>query len=78
VAALTDSGDADWAEARQSLDDVTSIIVESFKTNISSRSQHCSRTSRRAAAVPLITTRLELLGNTIIFSQPLMDAEAGT
>jgi hypothetical protein len=82
VAALTDNADADSPETKQYLDYVMSIIVEGFKSIIMFSLKALLRDlspgpteARQVAAVPLITTRLELVGNTVLFSPPVMDTE---
>jgi dynein heavy chain len=82
VSALTDSADAGSLETKQYLDYVMSIIVEGFKSNIMFSLKALLRDlspgptdARQIAAVPLITTRLELVGNAVLFSPAVMDTE---
>jgi dynein heavy chain len=81
VAKLTDKPDS--AETKQYLDYVASLIREGFANIIMfsfnallkdlSMKAPDPGTVSRSNAVPLITTKLELIGNHVLFSPPLME-----
>ena len=81
VTALTD--DPDSQETKQYLDYIMSIVEEGFKNNIMFSFNQLLKDlkpgsqpeSRNHAAVPLITTHLELNENYVSFSPPLMEGE---
>jgi dynein heavy chain len=83
VAKLTDKPDS--PETRQYLDYIASLIREGFVTNIMYSFNALLKdlsmkvpepgTVSRSNAVPLITTRLELIGNHVLFSPPLMEGQ---
>jgi hypothetical protein len=80
VSALTE--DAESAETKQCLNYVMSTIVGGFKKLIMFSYKALLKDlgptgpeSRQVAAVPLITTRLELVENDVLFSPPLMSGQ---
>jgi len=76
VSALTN--DSSTSETKQYLDYIESLVVEGFKENIifslSSLKKDLlfnDNESITASSAPLITTRLELIGNSVLFNPPL-------
>lgn len=68
----------DSPETKQYLDYVQSLIVNGFKANImfslsSLYDDLQTDTQSAISAAPLITTRLELAGNSVVFNPPLLD-----
>ena len=82
VSALTDQPDSE--ETKQYLDYLESLIVEGFKNNImfsfntllKDLSVKPPEGQHQQSVVPLITTRLELVGNHVLFSPPLKEGES--
>ncbi|OHS95209.1 Dynein heavy chain family protein [Tritrichomonas foetus] len=81
VSALTD--DPDSHETKQYLDYIMSIVKDGFMKNImfsfnqllKDLNPGSTSANRNHAAVPLITTKLELIDNNVLFSPPLIEGD---